>query len=241
MTSSPAATGKVDATTQRALERYGEAPALPPLYLEEALDVPLRQVLAKLQQRFLTQTSYFGVPTWKNPLDFWVYQELLYEQQPDVIIEIGNRFGGSTLALAHLCDLMGHGRVIGVDLSHEAVPERVRCHPRITWVDGDARGMFGRVKGLLDPEARTVVIEDSAHTYDNTLAILRLYGDLVTPGNSFIVEDGILCHGLDMGPSPGPYEAVEAFVTERNDFVIERESESLLITWNPKGFLRRIR
>ncbi|WP_239340986.1 CmcI family methyltransferase [Frankia sp. CiP3] len=232
---------KVDDTTRRAMEKYARQPPPPPLYLEEALDVPLRQILPRLQQRFLTQTSYFGVPAWKNPLDLWVYQELLYEQAPDVIIEIGNRFGGSTLALAHLCDLMDNGRVIAVDLSHESVPRRVREHPRITWVEGDACELFDQVESLLDPQARVVVIEDSAHTYDNTLTVLRLYSQLVKPGGFFVVEDGILGHGLDMGPRPGPYEAVETFVAEHPDFVIERERESLLLTWCPKGFLRRIR
>jgi cephalosporin hydroxylase len=223
------------------MRRYERQPPAPPLYVEEALDVPLREVLPRLQQRFLTRTSYFGVPTWKNPLDLWVYQELLYEQRPDVIVEVGNRYGGSTLALAHLCDLMGHGRIVGIDLSHDSVPPQAREHPRITWVDGDACAVFDQVANLLDPGSSVVVIEDSAHTYDNTLAVLRSYSQLVKPGYSFIVEDGLLGHGLDMGPRPGPYEAVETFVAEHPDFAIERDRESMLLTWCPKGFLRRIR
>ncbi len=45
--------------------------------------------------------------------------------------------------------------------------------------------------------------------------------------------------GLDVGPNPGPYEAIDAFVAENDGFEIDRDMESFLITWNPKGYLRR--
>src|ERR1051325_7522859 len=87
--------------------------------MEGSLNRPLKEVLALMQQRIMTRSTYFGIATFKSPLDFWVYQELLYETRPDVIVEIGNFHGGSTLALAHLCDALGNGIVIGVDLSHD--------------------------------------------------------------------------------------------------------------------------
>ncbi len=45
----------------------------------------------------MTKTSYFGVKTLKNPMDFWVYREIIFEHKPDVIIEIGNNWGGSII------------------------------------------------------------------------------------------------------------------------------------------------
>ena len=103
-------------------------------------------------------------------MDFWIYQEILFELKPDSIIEIGNYCGGSTLALAHLCDGLGKGKVIGVDLSHADVPELVRNHPRITiTIAGDACQSFDQVAGLIDPEDTVLVIEDSSHTYENTM------------------------------------------------------------------------
>lgn len=208
--------------------------------MEESLDAPLHHVLPLIQARIMNNTTYFGVPALKNPLDFWVYQELIVQQQPDVIIEIGNRYGGSTLALAHFLDLLGNGRLIGVDISHELVAECVRIHPRITLLEGDACQVFQQVARLLKGQERLLIIEDSSHTYENTLAVLRTYSPLLKPGNYFIVEDGICYHGLDVGPKPGPYEAIETFVAENAAFVIDRSKEDFLITWNPKGFLRRV-
>lgn len=208
-------------------------------YMEENLDMPLSKVLEVIQDRILYKTTYFGVQTLKSPIDYWVYQEIIFETKPDVIIEIGNNCGGSTLALAHLCDLLGSGRVIGLDISHGKVPERVRKHPRITFIEGDACQSFERVRKLILEEERVLVIEDSSHTYDNTLRVLKTYSVLIKPGDYFIVEDSICHHGLSVGPKPGPFEAIETFVNSNTDFEIDRSRESFLITWNPKGYLRR--
>lgn len=210
-------------------------------YMEENLDMPLSKLLSIIQDRIMNQTTYFGVKALKSPIDYWIYQEIIFETKPDVIIEIGNANGGGTLSLAHLCDLLGKGRVVGLDLSHAAVPEHVKEHPRITLIEGDACHSFEKVKKLISKEESVLVIEDSSHTYDNTLNILRIYSKLVKPGDYLIVEDSICHHGLPVGPKPGPYEAIEKFVDENRSFQIDRDRESFLITWNPKGYLKRIR
>ena len=210
-----------------------------PGHMEHNLDLTVRDVLGLMQSRVMTETRYFGIPTLKFPIDFWVYQEIVVETTPDFVVEIGNYHGGSALALAHLCDCLGKGHVIACDLSHQHVPERVRKHPRITLVEGDACGSFERIVKLIGGDATVLVIEDSSHTYENTLAVLRKYARLVKPGQYFIVEDGICHHGLAIGPNPGPYEAIETFLAENEEFEADRSKESFLLTWNPKGYLRR--
>jgi cephalosporin hydroxylase len=210
-------------------------------YMEDLLDMPLREVLPVIQESIIKQTTYFGVGAQKSPFDAWIYQEIMYETKPDVIIEIGTARGGGTLFLAHLCDLLGKGRIIGVDLSHRNVPETVKQHPRITLIEGDACQNFEHIKKMTCKDDRVLIIEDSSHTYENTLNILRLYSILVKPGDYFIVEDGICRHGLEVGPDPGPYEAIETFVMENKQFEIDRSREHFFITWNPKGYLRRKR
>ncbi|MBN2437567.1 MAG: hypothetical protein JXL20_03105, partial [Deltaproteobacteria bacterium] len=208
-------------------------------HMEELLDMPLRQALSIIQEGIVSRSTYFGVGAQKNPLDAWVYQEILCETKPDVIIEIGTAHGGSTLYLAHLCDLLGHGRIIGLDLSHKNLSVTIKKHPRISLIEGDACPNFQRVERMISKDDRVMVIEDSSHTYDNTLNVLRTYSGLIKIGDYFIVEDAICHHGLSVGPNPGPYEAIETFVTENKDFEIDRSREYFLITWNPKGYLRR--
>ena len=98
-------------------------------YMEDSLHLTLDQIIPLMQQRIMNESTYFGVQTWKSPIDFWIYQEMLYELKPDVIVEIGNNCGGSTLALAHICDLLGNGRVIGIDLSHSTVAPESQSSP----------------------------------------------------------------------------------------------------------------
>ena len=207
-------------------------------HMEQNLDMPLQDVLDVMQQRVMSITSYFGVQTLKSPVDFWVYQEILFETKPDFIVEIGNFHGGSALALAHLCDALGNGKVIACDLSHQNVPQIVRSHPRIVLVEGDACASYDRIVNLLDTSANILVIEDSSHTYENTLQVMHTYAPLIKPGQYFIVEDSICHHGLPIGPNPGPYEAIETFLNQNSRFEADRDKESFLITWNPKGYLR---
>ncbi|WP_026100781.1 CmcI family methyltransferase [Synechococcus sp. PCC 7336] len=207
--------------------------------IENSLDMSLKEYLPLLQRRIIRRTSYFGVKTLKNPMDFWVYQEIIYEMKPDVIVEVGNNWGGSTLALAHLLDLCARGRIIALDIDQSKVADKVRQHPRIKLFEGDAVACFDQVRNAIASEDRVLIIEDSSHTFENTLAVLRTYSPLTKPGDYFIVEDSICHHGLDVGPNPGPYEAIEAFILENDEFEVDRDKESFLITWNPKGFIKR--
>ncbi len=188
----------------------------------------------------MESSTYHGIRTMKNPLELWVYQEILWESKPDFIIEIGNLYGGSTLALAHMCDLIGKGRILAVDTYHDHIVPEVREHPRVALFTGDACAMLPQVKAAIPSGSSVMIIDDSAHSYEHTLKVLENFADLVRVGNYFIVEDGICHHGLDVGPQPGPYEAVEAFIRRNKNFIVDRDKENFGITWNPKGYLKRI-
>lgn len=214
------------------------APA-PQLFLEDHLDLPARDILTIIQRHLTHHQTYFGIRSLKSPTDWWTYQEIIYEQRPDIIIEIGNYHGASTLALAHLCDAMDHGRMIAVDTNHAQVDSRARQHPRITWLEGDAVAMYAAVRAEIQPHERVLIIEDSAHTYQNTLNVLRTYSPLIPSGGYFIVEDSNIHHGILGADALNPYAAIEAFLAENPNFYADRSAEAYFITWNPKGYLRR--
>src|SRR5690554_4382940 len=69
-----------------------------------------------LGKRTWMDTYWMGTPLLKCPLDLWIYQEIIYEIKPDVIIETGTHQGGSARFLAYLLDVVGKGRVITVDV-----------------------------------------------------------------------------------------------------------------------------
>jgi cephalosporin hydroxylase len=183
-------------------------------------------------------THWMGVPALKCPLDLWVYQELLFRLRPGLIVETGTRHGGTALYLAHLCDLLGGGRVVSIDIEDLPRPQ----HPRITYLGGSSTdpALVGAVAALREPGAGMFVILDSDHRCAHVLAELEQYGALLRAGDYLIVEDTNV-NGHPVAPShgPGPHEAVEAFLLRHPQFVRDRGCEKFLLTFNPGGFLQR--
>jgi cephalosporin hydroxylase len=184
-------------------------------------------------------TIWLGVRTDKCPLDLWIYQELLHELRPDLIVETGTAFGGSALYLASICDLLGHGRVLTIDVQEQEGRPR---HDRIEYFTGSsvAPGTIEHVHAAASGAPNVLVVLDSDHRREHVLEELRLYGPFVQPGGYLVVEDTIL-NGHPVSPDfgPGPLEAVEAFLSEQQEFESDRSREKLYLTFNPRGFLRR--
>jgi cephalosporin hydroxylase len=185
-------------------------------------------------------TFWRGVPVQKCPLDLWIYQEILHELQPDVIIECGTADGGSAYYLASICDLLGRGRIISIDIgAHPARPQ----HPRVTYLTGSSVSevIYQTVRNSIQPGEKVMVILDSDHHFGHVLNELRIYALLVTPGSYMIVEDtNINNHPVFPEYGPGPMEAVQQFLAENNGFVIDQSREKLLLTFFPNGFLKKL-
>jgi cephalosporin hydroxylase len=191
------------------------------------------------ESRVWKDTHWLGVPVQKLPLDLWIYQEILYETRPDILVELGTAKGGSAFFFASVFDLLDHGKVVTVDIVAAGdLPE----HPRITYLTGSSTAgeIVQRVRDLVGDGKRAMVVLDSDHARDHVLAELRLYADLVAPGCYMVVEDtNINGHPVYDDFGPGPMEALTAFLEEREDFDIDRRREKFFLTFHPNGFLRK--
>ena len=185
-------------------------------------------------------TFWMGIQTFKCPLDLWIYQELIFEIKPDLIIECGTAKGGSALFLASMCDIVNKGEVVTIDIEED---ESRPKHNRIRQLIGSStsESIIKKVEEITDNKEKVMVILDSDHTRDNVLNELRLYNKFVNKGSYLIVEDTNL-NGHPVIPNfgPGPMEAVEEFMKENKDFVIDKEKEKFYLTFNPGGFLKKI-
>lgn len=183
------------------------------------------------------EVYWLGKQVVKCPMDLWVYQEIIWETRPDLIIETGTSGGGSAFFFATLFDLIGHGRVVTVD--KDSYPELWREHPRITYLVGDSTSeeiAFEMRQNVGSPQQgnRTMVVLDSLHTYEHVARELALYGKLVSPGYYLVVED--------TGASAGPDWATRAaseFVGANPGFVVDKSRERHLLTSNVDGWIRR--
>lgn len=186
------------------------------------------------------ETYWLGVRVWKTPLDLWIYQELLHELQPDLIIETGTLAGGSAYYLASICELLGKGRVISIDI--EDVNGRP-AHDRVEYLQGSstAPDTIVRVRRSAERADQVLVILDSEHSRQHVLAEMSAYGPLVSPGSYLIVEDtNINGNPILRKYGPGPMEAVDEFLGSRSDFVIDSSREKHILTFSPRGFLRKV-
>lgn len=200
-----------------------------------------RQWLIRYQTDLLfDKVTWMGVPAWKNVLDAWVYQEIIHEVRPEIVIEIGNANGGSTLYLANMLDLIGSGDVIAVDIDHSKFKVR---HPRISLITGDSSApqTLAAVQSIALGR-KGLVIHDGDHRREHVLADLHAYSRYVSPGSYLIVEDTVIDlfrSGDGLGNVNGPLKAVEQFVREDSRFSIDLGRESFLLTFNPQGYLKR--
>ena len=187
-----------------------------------------------------TQATWLGTQALKNPLDLWVYQEIMAETRPDVVVETGTYRGGSAHFLASVCDLLGAGEVISIDIEPER--EDYPQHPRITYLAGRSSTDAGVLAEVRERAAgrRTLIVLDSDHSQSHVEAELDAYAPLVPVGCYLIVEDSNIGQ-IREDLMPGPLQAIETFLAGRLDFEIDREREKFLLTFNPSGYLKRTR
>lgn len=190
---------------------------------------------------------FHNVTIIKNPLDLWMMQQIIYEVQPEFIIETGTWRGGSALYWAHTLNGIGleNSRVLTVDIQDHTAT--AAAHPLwkkyVTFFKASSTSpalvseIARRVNGR-----KTLVTLDSNHTAAHVLNELRAYSPMVTRGSYLIVEDTHL-DGVPTQPNfgPGPMAATQQFLKEggNKDFEQDLAREALVMTFNPGGWLRR--
>jgi len=185
--------------------------------------------------------TYKEVPALKCPFDYVLYQMLLREVQPDLVIEIGTHMGGSTLYIADLLELNGRGEIHAIDLpANKEAPELSR-HSRIKLFKN---GYDKYDTTQLSHYPTIMVIDDGSHLYEDVLATLKKFSPFVSTGSYFIVEDGIVTElGREEEFHGGPQKAIEEFLQGDNNFIIDRKWCDFFgpnATFNVNGYLKKM-
>lgn len=201
------------------------------------------ELLMKIQKGAMSY-HYRGVPLQKNPFDLALYCLLLDKTKPRTLIEIGSYRGGSALWFADHASLLGLDlQIVSIDLE---IPDTLP-NSSIKFVQGDA-GELAKVlpASFMNTIPRPLmVVEDSSHMAETTLAVLEFFDPWLRPGEYIVIEDGILsemrAEGLYDG---GPLRAIETFLQKTPDkYEIDRNLCDYFgknVTWNVDGYLRRL-
>lgn len=185
------------------------------------------------------RTTYRGIKAIRCPFDYVIYQMIIAEVKPDLIIEIGTNSGGGALYLADLLNNIGHGLVHSIDIN-DISDSIVKNHHRVKLFH---EGYQGYDTAQIKEFDKILVVEDGSHNYKDTLAALHIFSPFVTSGSYFIVEDGIVNNlGIEKKFDGGPLRAINEFLSRDNNFEIDRKWCDFYgnnATFNVNGYLRK--
>jgi len=192
--------------------------------------------------------TYRGVPAWRCPFDYFIYQMIVNEVKPDLIIEIGTNYGGGALYLSDLLKLIGKGQVHSIDIVDK------KDHPLFENIEG-VKFFYDGWKGY-DIESYikegmvVLIIDDGSHTYEDVLGSLNKFWKYVSLNSYFIVEDGIIDELVRKKVIPkskhsgGPVRAVKEFLSQNDQFSIDQKWQNFFgtnATFNVCGYLKRMK
>lgn len=201
------------------------------------------------------EVNWLGIPIIQNPYDMIRMQKLIFKVKPDVIIETGIAHGGSLIYYASLLELLGKGKVIGIDndirAHNKALLVKHPMYKRITLIDGSSidEKIVHQVKQLVNKGDKVLVILDSHHTHDHVSRELKLYTPLVSRGSYTVVFDTLIeylpKHYFKDRPwarGNNPHTAVRSFLKKSRDFMVDKDIENrIVLTAAPGGYLKKIK
>lgn len=187
------------------------------------------------------RVTYRGIAAIRCPFEYVMYQMIISDLEPDLIIEIGTNAGGGALYLGDLLQTIGRGIVHSIDIQSQVSAEIISKHPRIKlFTEGWENYDLAQTSGF----SRILVIEDAAHTYECSLGALHKFAPIVTMDSYFIVEDGIVDElGMRTRYQGGPLRAIREFLNANNNFKVDRTYCDMFgknATFNVNGYLKRI-
>jgi len=212
------------------------------------------------EPKYCYNFSWMGRPIIQYPQDIVAMQELIWNVQPDLIIETGIAHGGSLVFSAAMLELNAacggpsNAKVLGIDIDiRPHNKSAIEAHPmakRIQMLQGSsiAPEIIDNVKSIASDYKRILVSLDSNHTHDHALAELVAYAPLTSIGSYCVVFDtiiedlpGEMYPDRPWGPGNNPKTAVWEYLKAHPEFVIDKSFQNkLLITVAPDGYLKRV-
>jgi len=222
------------------------------IYSEEGFELLTELwIKSSCEHKIMYEPTWLGIPIIQYAEDIVMMQELIWKIRPDMIVETGVAHGGSAILYSSILELIGKGKVIGVDIEIRKYNRvAINSHPmskRITLIEGSSvdEDIVKEVNRMIKRSDKVLVVLDSNHSYEHVLREMDLYSPFVTPDSYLVAMDGAqgmvwdIPRGKPEWKSDNPLRAIEDFVEKHNDFVVDDYYTRLRITSNPRAFLRR--
>lgn len=196
------------------------------------------------------KTPWGGREVQKCQPDLDRYRAIIEETKPELIIETGTRYGGSTLWFADAAKCP----VISIDISDRELAKGAMwddAADEILYVIGNSidPAVTMRVTQMIRG-ARTMVVLDSDHLCYHVWQEIQMYGAMVSPGCILAVEDGCFDFwsgedghrgGRGIPEQGGPFRAIGMSLPLDPRFRRREDIEEMSpISHSPGGFWERI-
>ena len=225
----------IDTAARTLVADDGTGPRQHDLYTRESFSLLSREwVKVGWAVKYPYSFSWMGLPIIQLPEDMVRAQEVIYRVRPDVIVETGVARGGSLVYYAALLKMMDiKGRIVGVDIEIRPDNRRaIEAHelsPMITLIEGSSTApeIVERVRSLIEPGQKVLVLLDSNHTREHVANELEAYAPMVTPGSYIVATDGAMewlsdvPRGRPEWTHDNPKTAALDFAAKHPDFTIE--------------------
>ncbi len=213
------------------------------------------------KQKYSYDFTWLGLPVIQFPEDLISLQEIIFNVQPDVIIETGIARGGSLIFYASLLKLLGKRKVIGIDINildfNRLNIENHFLSEMVELMLGDSttEETFNQLKGKIKPEDKIMICLDSNHSEAHVYSELKQFADLVSIGSYLVVFDTTVetlpsdqfielekyYNIKDWGKGNNPGSAVTRFLLEDKRFAFDKYYEDKSLISNCRGgFLKRV-
>jgi cephalosporin hydroxylase len=213
--------------------------------------------------------DYLGLPIIQFPQDMVAVQELIWEVQPDLIIETGVARGGSLiqsasiLAMLDMKDAVEQGsmldpskpsrKVIGIDIDiRQHNREKIEAHHLSSYIDliedsSISDASLQLIKSKASSFKSVMVFLDSDHSHEHVLEELNLYSELVTSGSYIVAFDSVVDdlderfnEGKSWTKSRNPKTAVFEFLESNTNFSIDKMVDAkIFFSVAPSGYLKK--
>ena len=218
------------------------------LYTEDGFEL-LSNLMLKVgaEKKLMYQANWLGRPIIQFPNDILVLQELIWSIKPDLIIETGVAHGGSLVLSASILELIGKGKVLGIDIDIRAHNRTaIESHPlsdRIDLIEGSSidKITIEKIKPYLKDNQVVMVMLDSNHTESHVTEEINIFSNFVTVGSYLIVHDGAQAFVSDIPRGKlewrddHPLNAIHKFIKNNNNFEIDQNMTRFGQTSSPDG------
>ena len=201
--------------------------------------------------------SWLGRPIIQMPQDMIALQEIIWNTQPDLIIETGIAHGGSLSFFASMLHLTKSNnkpkKVIAIDIDIRPHNKKeILKHPLknyIYMIEGSSidSSVFQKVEKLSKNFKKIMVCLDSNHTEEHVLKELLLYSKLVSSGCYCVVFDTVINQlpknyypNRPWSKKDNPRTAITKFLKNNKNFSIDKGiNNKLLISMAMDGYLKK--